>query len=251
MINITLKESNNDVSLNSKTITPIVIDEQLNTELDSGTISYLTTEPDSKELNEALARYSIGIEHIVDGNSQNEQFDFVGMDSRALLRKGTDGQSVYKHQVSLTEPSKLLQGVMIDGLGVTQPEDYNSRKTLKDVVERLFAVTPFDERRFWLTSDETVVNVLSEIIAPEFKWNTQTSLWECLLQVGAVIDAMPRLVADGSGNYTIVTFDFVNANGREATDISDTFTNVEGQSIDESLYNTALSSIVENLRENE
>ena len=242
MIKVTYRENGNEIEISEKVKAPIEIDDQLDMSLDSGTISYLATEPDGKGLNEALTKYSI----VIDG----EQFDFVGMDSRALLRRGTNGESVYAHQVALTEPSKLLQGVLIDGLSVTQPEDYDMRTTLYKVGERLLSVIPFDGQRFWFSGVGEVFDMLKQVKSPQFKWNTQTSLWECLVQMGAVVDAMPRLVADRNGNYAWVTFDLVNTFGSDV-EIDDGLTNALGAKVDESQYNTALSAIVENLRENE
>lgn len=260
MIKVTLKDSSGTVDLSARAQATIEIDEQLDTSLDSGTIKYLTKEADSKGLNEALAGYSIITEDIVtDGGIINGlKCDFVGIDSRALVRREGDGQSIYSHQVSLTEPSKILQGVMIDGFAVTQPGEYRLQ-TLLDVVDRLFLVTPFarviDALQiplwFSLTKDPVVTKALHGVESPEFKWNTQTTLWECLLQVGAVIDAVPRLVADDKGNYTVVTFEFVNAYNNYVDAIDDGATNAAGESVDESQYNTALSTIVENVRENE
>lgn len=184
-------------------------------------------------------------------NTSNYGNDFPYDVTITYVLERAHNQSIYSHQVALTEPSKLLQGVMIDGFGVSQPEDYASRKTLYDVVNRLLAVTPFDGQRFTLTKDVTVEKALKAVKSPEFKWNTQTTLWECLLQVGAVIDAMPRLVADSDDNYTVITFDFVNASVGEVNWIDDGLTNALGENVNESQYNTALSAIVENLRENE
>ena len=138
---------------------------------------------------------------------------------------------------------------MIDGFGVSQPETYDDRQTLFDSVNRFLTFTTFDGKRFSLTADTNVINVLKSVKSPEFKWNTQTTLWECLLQAGAVVDAIPRLVADSNGDYTVVTFDFVNSYTNEVISISDTWTNVEGENLEENQYNTALSSVVENLRE--
>ena len=345
-MNVFLKEDSSGFwTLSDKVQTTIEIDEQLDTSLDSGTIKYLSKEADAKGLNAALAGYQIITDFFKkdDGSVDRLTFDFVGMDSRALvgrpyvrktvggsaqissIRVGTvyrhhaegtiaitdanviivkvsstiseanpinaqydngkitwevtwasksryslplgvqieyEGVStnsgIYSHQVSLTEPSKLLQGVMIDGFAVTQPEEYEKRDTLFSVINRLLAVTPFDyvnesTPMFHPNISTTEANVLSalSVKSPEFKWNTQTTLWECLLQVGAVIDAIPRLVPDSKGNYTVITFDFVNAYNNYVDAIDDGETNAVGESMDESLYNTALSAVVENLRENE
>ena len=332
MINVKLKQGSDETYLSEKIKSPIVIEEQLDTSLDGGTLSYLSNELPNSALNEPLAGYTIDIEYDNEGDTEHKKFDFVGMDSRAVIRKNyvqhtvkdtsaietvsgpagwykasgkiriegfnirilsysgsvggvlplfyysnneitwsatwfsnrkppsnytitivyvSNDDNIYSHQVALTEPSKLLQGVMIDGFGVSQPEDYSSRKTLQDVVERLLTVTPFDGQRFTLTDDDTVVEALQAVKSPQFKWNTQTTLWECLLQVGAVIDAMPRLVADMHGNYTVVTFDFVNAFVGDEEYIDDAAANAFGENVNETQYNTALSAIVENLRESE
>lgn len=247
----------------------------------------------------------------------------------------SSSDGIYSHRLSMTEPSKLLQGVMIDGFGVTQPEqlypmkivasdssDITSEKdgtnsykhtasgtvtfsstvkactivgdsnyngvsivalpngntvswtaiwqnnlagyggaiynvtitatlvdSLLDVVKRLFKTATFDETVFTLTADTKVTNALAAVASPEFKWNTQTSVWECLVQIGAVIDAIPRLVEDASGNLTVVTFEFVNSWDNVLETLDDGSTNVIGESVEESQYNTSLSSIVENLRE--
>lgn len=333
MIDILLKDSTQTVDLSTRTTSPIVVENQLDVSLDSGTLNYIKTELNGEELNEPLAGYTVGI--------GGKTFEFIGMDSRALLRKNVSGQSIYKHQVSLTEPSKLLQGVLIDGFGVSQPEEvmtvsetktvkqdspiqsianmgryahraegaiktsekvtgilsvqgstpnttptahydkeiseiiwnvqwydstpsygnpytvtivftceYLNASTLEDVVEHLLTVNPLDGSIYSLTAENAVRAALRSVIAPEFKWNTQTTLWECLLQIGAVIDAMPRLVSNSNGNYTVVTFEFVNTYGNAVENISDQWTNADGQNVEESQYNTTLRSLVENLREN-
>lgn len=329
MIDILLKESSGITDLSARVKAPLIAEEQLDLTLDSGTLNYLITEGDLKGLNEALAGYRIA------GGA--ETLDFVGMDSRALLRRETSGTGIYVHQVALTEPSKLLQGEMTEGFGVTQPENmyieerkivssgkimsyktgdkythlaqgsedinapvhscsiegdglilgavltvyaedeviywsatwqndiesyevpYNAvitclvgnGDTLLEVVTRFLLVAGTDDNRFMLTDDPKVVNALAAVLSPEFQWNTQTTFWECLQLIGGIVDAIPRLVADTDGNYTIVTFDFVNAYIAEVTSLTDGGTNAYGENIDENQYNTALRSVVENLRESE
>ena len=69
------------------------------------------------------------------------------------------------------------------------------------------------------------------------------------MQIGAVIDAIPRLT--NSGNYTTITFDFINAFDNEVDAIETGATNATGESVAEGQYNTRLRSIVENVLENE
>lgn len=239
-INVALKDKGDVVDLSVNTCAPVELEFQRDTSLDNGTLKYIRTEQVNSPLNDALAPYVV--------EYQGNFFEFIGMDSRALLRVKEDGEAMYKHQIALTEPSKLLQGVLIDGFAVSQPEELAERKTLFEVAARLLAVNPLDNSVYTLTTDTTVVNALKGVKSPEFKWNTQTTLWECLLQVGAIIDAIPRLTGDANGDYTVVTFDFINEMGNEA-EIIDGQTNVAGENMEESEYNTALSSVLENVRE--
>ena len=220
---------------------PVSIVEQLDVELDSGNARFLRTEKENSSLFAPLSTYEIA----VDGT----KFNFVGTDSRALVCKTSADGGIYSHDLSLTEPSKLLQGVLIDGFAVSQPEEENNRVSLFDVLKRLLSVTPFDEPMFELTTNSAVTGVLRIMKSPEFRWNAQTTLWECLLQIAAVIDAMPRLVEDETGNLRVISFDFINASAIEVESIEDGRTNTTGQRVDESQYNSALSTIVDNLSE--
>lgn len=233
---------------------PIELVFQLGAEMDSGTVRYLKTEKEAKGVVAPLAHYNVSVVS-PDPNVPFEIYWFVGTDSRALVRTEENGQALYSHEVALVEPSKVLEGVLIDGLGVTQPEAVADRDSLYDVVVRLFSTTPFDYAQetgnyFTLTSNNEVLTALKSVKSPEFKWNTQTTLWECLVQIGAVIDAIPRLV-NAANKYIIVTFDFINAYENEVEAIDDATENAVGESVEESQYNSRLRSIVENLLEEE
>ena len=236
-------------------VAPLKITQQLTTELDHGSVTYLKTENASSLLVAPLSVYRVQIDSSEAGKT--ETLDFVGMDSRAVLRNEGNGTAIFKHEVALTEPSKLLQGHLIDGAGVAQPEEESERKTLYEVINRLLQITPlYDypasgaiDTEFVLTDDSEVVKALQDKKSPEFKWNTQTTLWECLVQIGAVMDAIPRLVADDSGRLRVITFDFVNLYSDEIESIEDGYTSVSGSNVEESQYNTMLSALVENVRE--
>ena len=118
-------------------------------------------------------------------------------------------------------------------LAVTQPETVAKRSSLLKVVTRLLAVCSLDYTPFTLTSDTAVRNALAE----------------CLVRIAAVINCLPRLTADANGKFTVVTFDFINAYDTEVTAIDDVNTNVMGESVTDNNYSTALSSVVENLKE--
>lgn len=229
-----------------KAVAPVDIQLHLGEELDSGTVEYYSKETlhTTDNIEKALAQYSVMIGAVT--------YYFIGVESRALVKiltkpvLGVGGEGLYKTSVSLVEPTKLLQGVMADGFAVTQPDP--PTKTLHDVVTRVLAHTPFDNPTYSLTTDTTVVNVLKATISPEFRWNTQTTLYEILKDIGTVIDALPRLTKGINGDFTVVTYDFINADGNTAT-IETGAENAIGESISESDYNSALSAVVENLQE--
>ena len=232
-------------------IVPLDLQWRLNEQLDGGTANYLKTENKDIGVNTPLDKYSVTID--------NETFEFVGMDSYAVWKRKSVAQTdesgnasfytaeIRKHQIALTEPTKLLQGVMIDGFQVTQPNP--PTKTLKDVVTRVLKYSPFDGQRFYLTMDTTIVGVLAATISPEFRWNTQTTLFEVLQDIGAVINAIPRLVSGANGDFTVVTYDFVDNYGTAVTDLADGFTTDTGNSVDGDQYNSELTAVVENLTE--
>lgn len=232
-------------------IVPLDLQWRLNEQLDGGTANYLKTEDKALGANTPLDKYSVAID--------NETFEFVGMDSYAVWKRKSVAQTdesgnvsfytaeIRKHQIALTEPTKLLQGVMIDGFQVTQPNP--PTKTLKDVVTRVLKYSPFDGQRFYLTTDTTIVGVLAATISPEFRWNTQTTLFEVLQDIGAVINAIPRLVSSANGEFTVVTYDFVDDYGTAVTDLADGFTTDTGNSVDGDQYNSELTAVVENLTE--
>ena len=230
MITATLKH--NGVTL--AVISPVRWAERLSEEFDSGTVTYYSTQ---STVNPPLDGYELIV--------GTRTLDFIGTEEVAKVKNG-----LYKHTVYLTEPTKLLEGTLIDGFAVTQPETNENRKTLYDVIERLLAVNPFDGSIYTITTEQSVVNALLGAISPQFRWNTQTTLYECLMEVGAVINAIPRLLKDSAGEFTVVSFDFINAYKQAATSPFTTDNvNAYGESVDEAQFNSRLAAVVENLIE--
>lgn len=231
--------------ISAETFSPFTTFEQLDKELDSGTIdkrSYYTT-GDGK-LSAPLTPYRITLD--------DETQYFVGFETRAKVRNkfvesdGADGSTIYDSHITLTEPTKLLQGYLIDGLSVTQ--DVSESKTLYDVITRLLAVTPLDGRIFTLTDNTAVVGLLQATKSPQFKWDTQSLLWECLCDIGDCIDCIPRLEWSGD-HFGTVTFSIVNDVTAEYESLEDDKTTNIGENIDENNYNSQLGAVVENIIE--
>lgn len=146
----------------------------------------------------------------------------------------------------LVEPAKELQGVFLDGITSTYID--GAQKTLLTVVQRLLRVTPLRKegqaQKYTLTTDLAVVERLTAY-APEFRWSAQTSLWEALVDIGACINAIPRLTANGNATkFDTITFDFVNTLKPTTTD--ERFVG-RLRSVNEEQYCSALESNAQNL----
>lgn len=214
---------------------PITFEEKLDREFDSGE---LITVGDERHEPYTPVRIVIG-----DTQSTADTFYFYGNTAQKWSPSG-----VMQNSVRLVEPTKILQGRFVDGLAVDQPLQ-GTQKTLKDVIERVLRVTPLrtlgELQEFILTTDSEIVSILQNTISPEYKWSSQTSLWEVLCDIGAYIDAMPRLTwNDDVNKFNIVTFDLIN---QQKNKIQDLAYNGKLINFDESQYCTMLESIVDNM----
>lgn len=214
---------------------PITFEKKLDREFDSG--EFITV-GDARHEPYTPMRIVIG-----DTQATADTFYFYGNTAQKWSPSG-----VMQNSVRLVEPTKILQGRFVDGLAVDQPLQ-GTQKTLKDVIERVFRVTPLrtsrEPQEFILTTDSEIVSILQNTISPEYKWSSQTSLWEVLCDIGAYIDAMPRLMWNTSANkFNIVTFDLINQQKAKIENLAyyGKLTN-----FDESQYCTILESIVDNM----
>ena len=244
---------------------PIVITQRLDRELDSGSFDFIRRDDKCKDNIEApLSHYIVTLDDGVNPNP--ETIDFIGTDQRTLLRgKFGDGNTqdtapLYRHSVALTELTKLLEGELIDGFAVTQPEDESQRVSLYRVLDSLLQVTTLRRRQQDLTYYTYIPSspALVYTKSPQFKWGPQTTLWECLCDIGSAIDAIPRLVVDqyeGDGEGEVgyfrlcVDFDLINTQAAEVVELLDDRTIDYGEEVDDSQYNTQLRSVVENVKE--
>jgi hypothetical protein len=124
-------------------------------------------------------------------------------------------EKYFIHNLLLIEPTRRLMGILIDGMKVTQPIDGNTKKTLYNIVERLLKVCSMlgenDTPEFSLTSDDKILSLLQNTESPEFAWEAETQLWECLKDIGDVINCIPRLTFNSNKTaFNVVTFDAVN-----------------------------------------
>lgn len=221
-------------------IQPITFSQRGDKELDGGSFQYYTTE---KDLYPQFALYKIQIDE--------EVYEWHGFVKNAKLRN-----NLWKVTVSLVEITKVAEGEIIDGFKVTQPRT-GTQKRLNEVLLRILRHTPalqptkalYQKYRYNVADQpEGIVEALENTISPEFEFNTQTTLWEALLQIGDCFGALPKIIVVNN-QYRVVYY-FVNQATSTETQI-DTDTNVfaSGKMIDESQFNSRLSTLAENVIE--
>lgn len=209
---------------------PLKFSKKLNLEFDSGSYNTLTQ-------NEA----SIEPYQLVKIETDNETLYYYATPSEEW--KPTINQMSYE----LVEVSKELTGIFLDGVASTNL--IGQTKTLLQVVDRLLKITPLrregQAQKYAITTNSAVMAKLGKN-APEFRWSAQTSLWEALVDIGACIDAIPRLTAVSSTATVcdVITFDFVNATD-ETESINDYIGRLRG--VNEEQYCSEIETNVQNL----
>ena len=238
MINLAIQIHNGTAweTLNTA-VYPIKINERLDDELDSGNFVFYTK---SQDIYPPFTKCKITV---------GDTVRYFYMNDAAAWYGG----GFWQHTATLTEPTKILEGYFVSGLAVTQPREpsaSNPAKTLYQVLQRVLAVTPLrvsgESQLFHITTDSDIVALLQGVDSPEYRWGSQTTLWEVLSDIGAYIDAMPRLVPDPTDDseFNTVTFDLIN----EVKEVLDAVGYTQAAiSINESQYCSALETDAENI----
>lgn len=238
MINLAIQIHNGTAweTLNTA-VYPIKINERLDDELDSGNFVFYTK---SQDIYPPFTKCKITV---------GDTVRYFYMNDAAAWYGG----GFWQHTATLTEPTKILEGYFVSGLAVTQPREpsaSNPAKTLYQVLQRVLAVTPLrvlgESQLFHITADSDIVALLQGVDSPEYRWGSQTTLWEVLSDIGAYIDAMPRLVPDPTDDskFNTVTFDLIN----EVKEVLDAVGYTQAAiSINESQFCSALETDAENI----
>lgn len=238
MINLAIQIHNGTAweTLNTA-VYPIKINERLDAELDSGNFVFYTK---SQDIYPPFTKCKITV---------GDTVRYFYMNDAAAWYGG----GFWQHTATLTEPTKILEGYFVSGLAVTQPREpsaSNPAKTLYQVLQRVLAVTPLrvsgESQPFHITADSDIVALLRGVDSPEYRWGSQTTLWEVLSDIGAYIDAMPRLVPDPTDDskFNTVTFDLIN----EVKEVLDAVGYTQAAiSINESQFCSALETDAENI----
>lgn len=238
MINLAIQIYNGTAwEMLNTTVYPITINERLDAELDSGNFVFYTK---SQDIYPPFTKCKITV---------GDTVRYFYMNDAAAWYGG----GFWQHTATLTEPTKILEGYFVSGLAVTQPREpsaSNPAKTLYQVLQRVLAVTPLrvsgESQLFHITADSDIVALLRGVDSPEYRWGSQTTLWEVLSDIGAYIDAMPRLVPDPTDDskFNTVTFDLIN----EVKEVLDAVGYTQAAiSINESQYCSALETDAENI----
>ena len=190
----------------SKTVNSIIFDERLDEQLDTGTVQ--TVEKNADE--EKFRDFQVCKLVITDSTEETLTKEFVSFSSN---HKRGKNYFLYTHE--LVEPIREFMGWIIDGKKVTQPIDGSPKKTLREVLVSLFDTANLLKKTsvhgFIIEQSETL-----DVESPEFHWESGTLLWECLLDVGNVINCIPRLSTKPNAQwgehatYNYLSFEKVN-----------------------------------------
>lgn len=177
--------------------------ERLDEELDTGNVQTITS---SAEPFEDCCMTRVTLSDDVD----TKEAYFCGFDT---VEKRGGGYFI--HSLDLCEPTRLLMGVFIDGRRITQPLEEDAKKSLYSVTAELLETCEtlgVDETtRFTLDEACEAVELMKELVSPEFYWDAGTSLWECLCDIANVINCIPRLIVNGDKTaFSVITLDRVN-----------------------------------------
>lgn len=190
----------------------VSFDERLDEQLDTGTIQVISTEESL-----SFADFCPILVEVWESDKIKKTMQFCGF--KSLEKRGAN---YYVHTIELVEPTRLLMGIIIEGKKITQPIDGSgkAKKSLSDVLNSLINSVETLEAdlldapypaRFGLNVYGKLQTLLEDTISPEFHWEAGTLLWECLCDIGNVVNAIPRLIAVGSKPvYEWITFDLIN-----------------------------------------
>jgi hypothetical protein len=202
----------------------IDFDERLDEQFDTGSVQVISNSATP------FADYCVVRMDMTD-NLEVKSWYYCGFDS---VEKR--GGGYYIHTLELCEPTRLLMGTLIDGRKVTQPMEGSNeaKQTLYDVLIGLlntFELLPFGEKFSRSREKSRIITeheydssltdtkcIMENVTSPEFHWEAETSLWECLCDIGNVINAIPRLTYNkynAEYPFSVLLFDMINESAGE------------------------------------
>ena len=182
-------------------------DERLDEQLDSGSVQTINK---SGVEYEDYSLYRVTVE---DDDCTQQYASYFGFDT---VEQRGDGYFI--HTIELVEPTRIVMGFTIDGCKVTQPIE-GEKKSLYDVVFSddggLISKAKLERvnkrERYLLDGYGEMIEKMKSIPSPEFHWECGTLLWECLVDVGNVINCIPRIrFVETNTRRCFIEFDPVN-----------------------------------------
>jgi len=148
----------------------------------------------------------------------------------------------YSHTLTLIEPTKILERVMVPSITFTQPLD-STFYTMADVIQRIIDVAPVEKTSLLVSTRACVMSAalvarLNTIDAPQF-FIRKSNMREVFIQVLAYVNAVPRLGLDG-----VLDADFLNEIDGEIV-IDSTIGYQQSASSED--YATSMESYVDNV----
>lgn len=209
-------KSNNGSWIIANSYNSNVFDERVDEQLDTGSIQIITNS--EEVVFNDFCPVRVGI---TDSVGDTKEAYYCGFNTQE--KRGT---GYYINTLELVEPTRILMGVIIEGRKVTQPiESGKEKQTLYDSAEGLLLTCEtlsYNTKgkryspRFKLVDNEEIISLLRSVVSPEFHWEAGTLLWECLLDIGNVINAMPRLLFnEETEEFDTITFDLINETPNE------------------------------------
>lgn len=190
----------NEIDFTDRVEIDISFVEKLNRELDEGYIS----------IPHSFRARPFSMFDIVD-ILWDDQLIFSGRISMDRVGVASFNDTLYNHEISLVEHTKVLEKYIIKGKTFTRPLDssFGTPYTLLEVLQLLRNTNPLElvslttSFRPFNIPQETV-NLTTNIVAPEFNFKDLT-LRQALDQVASVLDSIVRL--DREGNLFFTEFD--------------------------------------------
>lgn len=185
----------------------VEIDERLDEQLDTGNVQTIN------DIESAYDDYTLFKLTTTDADGDTREEIYFGFDT---VEKR--GGGYYIHTIELVEPTRIVMGIPIDGCKVTQPIE-GEKKTLFDVafsdngglISKAKLLSTANREVYLLNYSSEMVEYMKEVESPEFHWECGTLLWECLCDIGNVINCIPRVwFASANTNRLFIDFTPVN-----------------------------------------
>lgn len=176
-------------------------DERLDEQFDTGSIMTIS------DTEEPFEEYTLFKVVVFDGSEETENFYF-GFDT---VEKR--GEGYFIHTIELVELTRWAMGLFIDGKRITQPIT-GTRKTLMNAYVAILRTAKLckgtSDIPFFNGNDDEINRIMQDTVSPEFYWTAGTSFWECLVDIGNVINCIPRITYNVDTKHFNVKFEKVN-----------------------------------------